>query len=80
MEHKIHIVVAVLGGCVDDIVATTDDAIAEALFKEFCAEYKFDPEHAESCANDVGTITVTVTIDDPATPTAKPVEVFELDE
>ena len=77
MEHKIHIIIGVLGGCVDDIKATLDDAVAEALYQQFCQAYSYDPEHAGSCKNDVGTITVTIDV----TPTTQqPVKVYELED
>ena len=80
MEHKLHIIVGVLGGCVDNIRVTTDDVIAKAVYEEFCADYKFDPAQGATCETDVGTITVTIAVDDPAPPPVEPIEVFELEE
>jgi len=78
VKVTVHIVVAVQGGCVNELAATLDSAAAQAKYQRLCEEYGFDPTHAEPCENDVGMITVTFDTDAPAV--QQEVEVFELDE
>ena len=50
---KVHVVVGVFAGVVDEVVVDVNEAVAKANYQRLCIMYDFDPVHASESEHDV---------------------------